>query len=226
MYQANSRSTRRATWCFETLRDPNSFVRFVDGVSDLKEIDPTHYEAVFETKVAYLKFKFAVTVEVTRIEEPSVIEAKIEGTPLGVVGRLTAKSITTLEEAGDETKVTYSVESTLAGKLGSIGQPVLRSKAKDMEKIFAQRLRAAFAPASPEDPMIPFDLAEPTSLAAAVKLLDPDDATIRPIAGGTALMLMMKAGVFNPGEARQPAQDREQVFEHQRRRRRACASAR
>ena len=46
--------------------------------------------------------------------------------------------------------------------------------------------------------MIPFDLAEPTSLAAAVKLLDPDDETIRPIAGGTALMLMMKAGVFNP----------------------------
>ena len=32
----------------------------------------------------------------------------------------------------------------------------------------------------------------------AIKLLDPDDATIRPIAGGTALMLMMKAGVFHP----------------------------
>jgi aerobic carbon-monoxide dehydrogenase medium subunit len=46
--------------------------------------------------------------------------------------------------------------------------------------------------------MIPFELAEPTSLAAAVKLLDPDDATVRPIAGGTALMLMMKAGVFRP----------------------------
>jgi carbon-monoxide dehydrogenase medium subunit len=46
--------------------------------------------------------------------------------------------------------------------------------------------------------MIPFELAEPTSLAAATKLLDPDDETIRPIAGGTALMLMMKAGVFRP----------------------------
>jgi aerobic carbon-monoxide dehydrogenase medium subunit len=46
--------------------------------------------------------------------------------------------------------------------------------------------------------MIPFDLAEPTSLAAAIKLLNPDDPTIRPIAGGTALMLMMKAGVFSP----------------------------
>jgi aerobic carbon-monoxide dehydrogenase medium subunit len=46
--------------------------------------------------------------------------------------------------------------------------------------------------------MIPFELAEPTSLGAAVKLLDPDDETVRPIAGGTALMLMMKAGVFRP----------------------------
>ena len=42
-----------------------------------------------------------------------------------------------MTEAGDETKVVYAVESTLAGKLGSIGQPVLRSKAKDMEKVFA-----------------------------------------------------------------------------------------
>jgi len=93
-----------------------------------------------------MKFKFAVTVEVTHVEEPSEIEARIEGTPLGVVGRLTAKSTTRLQDAGSETKVTYSVASTLAGKLGS----VLRSKAKDMETQFAQKLRAAFGPASPE----------------------------------------------------------------------------
>ena len=48
--------------------------------------------------------------------------------------------------------------------------------------------------------MIPFELAEPASLAAAIALLDPDDAAVRPIAGGTALMLMMKAGVFHPGK--------------------------
>jgi aerobic carbon-monoxide dehydrogenase medium subunit len=46
--------------------------------------------------------------------------------------------------------------------------------------------------------MIPFELAEPASLAEAIKLLDPDDPQVRPIAGGTALMLMMKAGVFRP----------------------------
>jgi carbon-monoxide dehydrogenase medium subunit len=46
--------------------------------------------------------------------------------------------------------------------------------------------------------MTPFELAEPTSLRDAIALLDPDDSTVRPIAGGTALMLMMKAGVFRP----------------------------
>ena len=46
--------------------------------------------------------------------------------------------------------------------------------------------------------MTPFELLEPASLGEAITLLDPDDAAVRPIAGGTALMLMMKAGVFRP----------------------------
>jgi len=48
--------------------------------------------------------------------------------------------------------------------------------------------------------MTPFELAEPTSLAEAIGLLDPSDESIRPIAGGTSLMLMMKAGVFRPAK--------------------------
>jgi carbon-monoxide dehydrogenase medium subunit len=46
--------------------------------------------------------------------------------------------------------------------------------------------------------MIPFEMAEPASLTEAVAMLDPQEPTIRPVAGGTALMLMMKAGVFHP----------------------------
>jgi carbon-monoxide dehydrogenase medium subunit len=46
--------------------------------------------------------------------------------------------------------------------------------------------------------MIPFDLAEPRTIAEAVALLDADDPAVRPMAGGTALMLMMKSGVFQP----------------------------
>jgi len=46
--------------------------------------------------------------------------------------------------------------------------------------------------------MTPFELVEPATLREAIGMLDPDDTSVRPIAGGTALMLMMKAGVFRP----------------------------
>ncbi|RAI40861.1 FAD binding domain-containing protein [Rhodoplanes roseus] len=43
-----------------------------------------------------------------------------------------------------------------------------------------------------------FELVHPGSLADAIGLLDTDDDTVRPFSGGTALMLMMKTGVFRP----------------------------
>jgi carbon-monoxide dehydrogenase medium subunit len=45
--------------------------------------------------------------------------------------------------------------------------------------------------------MRPFDLVEPTTLDEAVTLLGANEAA-RPIAGGTALLLMVKAGLFQP----------------------------
>ncbi len=138
------------TEVYRTLRDARAFASCVEGVRDLAETAPDKYAAVFETKVAYMKFSFKVIVEVTRAEEPNAIEAKVEGTPLGVVGRLTATSLTRLSDDGDGTRIAYEVEAALTGKLGSLGQPVLRSKAKEMERQFAARLAEKFAaPANP-----------------------------------------------------------------------------
>jgi aerobic carbon-monoxide dehydrogenase medium subunit len=44
--------------------------------------------------------------------------------------------------------------------------------------------------------MAPFELAQPKTLQEAIALLDAENA--RPLSGGTALMLMMKAGVLRP----------------------------
>jgi carbon-monoxide dehydrogenase medium subunit len=43
-----------------------------------------------------------------------------------------------------------------------------------------------------------FELVEPSTIDEAVALLDPEDTSVRAIAGGTALMLMMKARLFQP----------------------------
>lgn len=46
--------------------------------------------------------------------------------------------------------------------------------------------------------MTPFEIVTPASLAEAASLLDPEDTAVRPVGGATALMLMMKAGIFQP----------------------------
>jgi carbon monoxide dehydrogenase subunit G len=134
------------TEVYKAVRNARFFASCVEGVHDLQETGPDTYAAVFETKVAYMKFSFKVTVQVTRAEAPRQIEAKVDGTPLGIVGRLAATSVTTLSDDGDGTKIAYDIDAALTGKLGSLGQPVLRAKAKEMERHFTARLAAAFAP--------------------------------------------------------------------------------
>jgi carbon monoxide dehydrogenase subunit G len=135
----------RRSEVYKALRDARLFASCVEGVRDLAETGPDAYSAMFETKVAYMKFAFKVTVQVVRAEEPREIQAKIEGAPLGIVGRLTASSLTRLTEMSGATRIDYDVDAALTGKLGSLGQPVLRAKAKEMERQFAARLAAAFA---------------------------------------------------------------------------------
>jgi carbon monoxide dehydrogenase subunit G len=140
-------ASREAT--FAKLGDPHFFASCIDGLHDLTEIDKNHYSAVMETRVAYLKFKFNIAVEVLRLDPPNEIEAKIEGIPAGMVGRLTARSLARVAEENGAARISYEIEAALTGKLGSLGQPVLRAKVKEMEREFAKRVRAAFNTARP-----------------------------------------------------------------------------
>lgn len=129
---------------YEKLCDARFFASCVSGVEELTEIDPTHYTAVLATKIAFVRFRFGITVELVEQSAPSRVVAQAEGTPIGSAGRLTATSAADLRVEGDDTIVAYEIDLSLAGRLGSIGQPVLRSKAREMEKEFVRNLRAAF----------------------------------------------------------------------------------
>jgi carbon monoxide dehydrogenase subunit G len=129
---------------FDRFRDAPFFASCVEGVGELSEVAPDRYAARFTTKIAYIRFEFDVTVDIVRAERPHAIEARIEGKPHGVVGRLSANSTASFEEEGGATRVIYNIEANLTGRLGSIGQPVLKSKAREMEKQFVEKIRAAF----------------------------------------------------------------------------------
>ena len=135
---------------FDKINDPVFFASCIDGVKDMKEIDPRHFTATLETRIAYISFKFAISVEIVEVDRPHRIVARSEGTPHGVVGRLSSTSTATLTADGIGTLVTYEIEASLTGKLGSLAQPVMRSKAKEMERQFAKAIADSFAGSSAE----------------------------------------------------------------------------
>ena len=107
---------------YERLNDAPFFASCLEGVGELTQVDETRYTATLETRIAYIKFKFAVAVEFVEKVAPEKIVAKAEGTPLGVVGRLTSMASATLREDGaDRTVVAYDMDVALAGTAG--GQP-------------------------------------------------------------------------------------------------------
>lgn len=130
---------------FDSIKDIEFFASCIEGVQDLKKIDETHYTGVLVTKVAYIQLRFNIELEIARMESPHLIEARVVGAPVGVVGRFKSIAGTTLHEDGDGTVIDYTMDATITGKLGSIGQPVMKSKAKEMEIEFAKRLQAHFA---------------------------------------------------------------------------------
>ena len=129
---------------YAVLSDIGGFASLVEGLNDLRCCQEGGYEATLTTKVAYMSFKFKVNVALTIREAPQKLVAKIEGVPMGLIGRLSAVTTTFLTDCGDSTLIQYEVESTLTGKLGSIGQPVLKAKARDMEKQFEKKLQCRF----------------------------------------------------------------------------------
>lgn len=68
---------------FDKINDPIFFASCIEGVRDMTEIDPDHYKATLETRIAYIKFKFAVTVDVVDRDRPNRVVARAEGTPMG-----------------------------------------------------------------------------------------------------------------------------------------------
>ena len=136
---------------FDKLADPAFFASCFDGVSGLADAGAGRYDARFETTVAFMTFRFKMKVEMVRLARPEIIETRIEGAPTGMVGRLTATSVTQLSEDGGGTRIRSEIDAVLTGRLGSLGQPVLKAKARDMERQFVERLRAAFAGATPVD---------------------------------------------------------------------------
>jgi carbon monoxide dehydrogenase subunit G len=135
---------------FAFVSDPFKIATCIPGCSDLREVAPGKYAAKLSNRVGPIAVTFDVTVELSNVVAPSAIDAVVSGNASGLGGRLTATATVRLAPVdAANTKVTYTVDLSLTGKLGGIGQPVFRAKSDELSKKFGANVRAALEPGAP-----------------------------------------------------------------------------
>ena len=134
---------------FEFVADPVRLAPCIPGCKDLRELSTGRYSAVLTNQVAFITLSFKVVIELIKVEPPGVIEAKITGEAIGLVGRVVASAGLQLAEAGpNETEIRYTTNVGLTGKLGGLGEPVFRAKSAEVAREFGANLKAAIESAS------------------------------------------------------------------------------
>jgi carbon monoxide dehydrogenase subunit G len=133
----------RAT-AFDFVGDPARLAACIPGCRDVRQLQPNRYEAALTVPVAFMTLRFTVIVELTRVDRPHVIEARMSGDSVGVAGRVAATGLIEFAEAGDaRSAVHYSTDITLTGRLGGLGEPAFRSVTARFAKQFGDNLKTA-----------------------------------------------------------------------------------
>jgi uncharacterized protein len=136
---------------FRFVADPVWLAQCIPGCKDLCELSPGRYSAVLTNEVAFITLSFKVTVEIVKVETPNMIEAKITGNAIGLVGRVAASAGVELSEAGPgQTDIRYTANVGLTGKLGGLGEPVFRAKSAEVAREFGANLKTALERAERE----------------------------------------------------------------------------
>lgn len=127
---------------FAVVRNPARLARCIPGCHDLRELAPDRYTAVLTSQVAFMKLSFKVTIDVTRIDAPEMLEATITGDAVGLAGHVVATARLNLEEtAARRTTLRYATEIGLTGRLGGLGQPVFKATSAKMARDFGANLK-------------------------------------------------------------------------------------
>lgn len=131
---------RAVVW--EKIRNPALMGECIPGCEAIEQLDAMSYRAVVGIKVGPIKARFNLVVEVTKEEEPSVVQSRTrgeEGTRASVV---TSENLLVLTEVGPaETKVDYSADVGMTGRLGKYGLGIMQKKAEALSLVFVETFR-------------------------------------------------------------------------------------
>ena len=141
------------------LNDPEVLVRCIPGCEAMEATSPTERTARVAVKVGPVRARFVGHIRMEDVRENEGCTLNFEGSG-GAAGMAKGHSNVALTDEADGTRLSYTTQASVGGKLGQVGGRMIDAAAKQMADQFftafnAQLVPAESAPAS--EPAAPVD---------------------------------------------------------------------
>ena len=129
-YQINLE--KQKVW--EALNDPEILQKTIPGCEEFIKKSETEFTATATNKIGPFNASFTGDIELKEINAPN--SYIIEGSGNSPVGFASGSAKVTLEDSDEGTKLSYSVEANVGGKIAQVGSRLIDMTAKKMADIF------------------------------------------------------------------------------------------
>lgn len=140
---------RARVWA--ALNDPVVLAACIPGCEGVEVVSPVEKTARVMVKVGPVRARFAGRILLSDIVENEGCAMGFEGSG-GAAGMARGESQVTLTDEGADTRLSYSVKASVAGKLGQVGGRMIDAAAKQMADQFFNAFQAQVAPTAPAVP--------------------------------------------------------------------------
>jgi len=156
------------------LNDPEVLVRCIPGCEAMEATSPTERTARVAVKVGPVRARFVGHIRMVDVRENEGCTLNFEGSG-GAAGMAKGHSNVALTDEAGGTRLSYTTQASVGGKLGQVGGRMIDAAAKQMadqffaafNAIVAAPAEAGAAPAAAREAAEPAAAAAPTAIAPA-----------------------------------------------------------
>jgi uncharacterized protein len=118
-----------ATW--KALNDPEVLKDCIPGCESIERVSDEEYDVVLTAKVGPVSAKFKGKMRVTDSDPPRAYKLAFEGQG-GVAGFAKGHSTVSLAPEGSNTRLSYTAQATVGGKLAQVGARLIDGVARQL----------------------------------------------------------------------------------------------
>lgn len=138
---------RQRVW--EALNDPETLKRCIPGCESIERVSDTEYKIAMTAAIGPVKAKFSGKLTLSDLDPPESYSIAFEGSG-GAAGFGKGGAKVVLAPEGDSTRLVYTANATVGGKLAQIGSRLIDGVAKKMSEDFFAKFNQVVAPTPAE----------------------------------------------------------------------------